>query len=212
MKVKRTFLALALALSMGAGASAQEIWEFGIKGGIALNMMPMTTVTPYDKYQPNFGFQGGAFACAYLSDSVMGQVELLYSRKGVSTINHAGEVAFGGGTLNYTRNIHYLQIPVLIGFHSMGNDRMKVMIGPEFNICLGNEIRANYFDPAFDNADYEVNKFNLGLGLQVTYFFIDALGMDFKVDYGLTKTFKSSTGDKGHNAAIQLGLCYRFGY
>jgi len=212
MKLKKLFLATALALCLGAGASAQEEWEFGIKGGIALNMMPGTTVTAFDKYQANFGFQGGVYTCFYLSDLLMGQVELLYSRKGVSTVNHAGEVAFGGGTLKYSRNIHYLQLPVMIGFHSFFEDRIRLMIGPELNVCLGNKIKANYHDPAFDNDKYKVNTFNLGLGLQATYFVTDALGVDFKFDFGLTRTFVASTGDKGHNTAVQLGLCYRFGY
>lgn len=212
MKAGKLFLAAALALTMGASASAQDIWEFGVKGGIALNMMPGTTVTAYDKFQANFGFQGGVYTCVYLSDMLMGQVELVYSRKGVSTVNHAGQVAFGGSTLNYSRNIHYLQLPVMIGFHSFFEDRIKLMIGPELNVCLGNEIKANYDDPAFDNDNYKVNTFNLGLGLQATYYVIDALGVDFKFDFGLTRTFAAETGDKGHNAAVQLGLCYRFGY
>lgn len=212
MKAKRFIIIVALALSFGTGAYAQKVWEIGVKAGIALNMMPMTTVTAYDKFKANFGFQGGIYTCFYMSDVIMGQVEFNYTRKGVTTVNHAGEVAFDGSTLNYTRNIHYLQLPVLVGFHSLFEDRIKLLIGPELNYCVGSEIKANYYDPAFDNDDYKENPFNLGLALQATYYVIDALGIDFKFDFGLTRTFVASTGDKGHNAALQLGLCYRFGY
>jgi len=213
MSLKKVLFATTLALAMGAGvASAQEEWEFGVKGGFALNMMPHTTVTAFDQFKANIGFQGGVYGAVYLSDLLIGQVELLYSRKGVSTINHAGETAFGGAALKYARNIHYIQVPVLIGFHSFLDDRLKVMLGPELNVCVGNDIVANYDDPAFMNDDYELCPVNLGFGLQSTYYLTESLGIDLKFDFGVTRTFKKETDDKGHNTAVQLGLSYRFGY
>ena len=211
MKAGKFISVVALALFMGVSASAQGEWEFGVKGGVALNMMPMTTLDPYDKFKANFGFQGGAYANVYLSDFLMGQVELLYSRKGVSTINHAGQVAFDGAALEYERDIHYLQLPVLIGFHSLMDDRLRLLIGPELNVYLGDTIKANYVS-IFESENYQVNPFNLGISAQSTYFITDSLGIDLKFDYGLTRTFKSSTNDKGHNFGVQLGLSYRFGY
>lgn len=211
MKARKLILAAALALSMGAGASAQDEWEFGVKGGIALNMMPGTTIDAGDRYQANFGFQGGAYAAFYISDMWIAQLEILYSRKGVSTINHAGEELLGGSALTFTRNIHYLQMPLLFGFHSLFNDKVKLMIGPELGVYLGNEVISNYVSP-YSLDDYECNPLNLGLGLQATYYVIDCLGIDLKFDFGLTRTFKDSTADRGHNSAVQLGVSYRFGY
>ena len=197
---------------MGVSASAQsECWSFGVKGGVALNMMPLTTLDPYDKFKANFGFQGGAYANIYLSDSLMGQVELLYSRKGVSTINHAGQIDSDGIALTYERDIHYLQIPVLIGFHALIDNKLILLVGPELNVYLGDTITANYVS-IFENENYQVNPLNLGISAQSTYFFTDALGFDLKFDFGLTRTFKDYTNDRGHNFAVQIGLSYRFGY
>lgn len=193
---------------MCASAFAQDEWEFGIKGGVALNMMPRTTVTPYDQFKANFGFQGGIFATYYFTEDLVGQIELLYSRKGVSTVN----TAFGAGALEFSRNINYLQIPFLFGFGTLFDNRVKLLIGPELNVFMGSKIIANYFDPAFDNPNYGINPVNVGLGIQSTYFLTESLGIDLKFDFGLTRTFKEETKDKGHNAAIQLGLSYRFGY
>ena len=204
MKIKRLFVAAALALALSAGANAQDDWEFGVKGGVALNFMPCTTVNPGDQVTANVGFQGGAFATCYLTDSFVGQIELLYSRKGVGTINNT---ILKDPDL-FSHNIHYLQIPVLFGVTSLADDRMKVLVGPELNMCLGHKVIGNHLNPFIN----EPCQFNLGLGVQSTFFLTDALGIDLKFDFGLTRTFKEETKDKGHNAAIQLGLSYRFGY
>ena len=211
MKAGKFISAVALALLMGVSASAQGEWEFGVKGGVALNMMPLTTLDPGDKFKANFGFQGGAYVNVYLSDVLMGQVELLYSRKGVSTINHTGEIAFDGAALQYERDIHYLQLPVLIGFHSLLDDKLRLMIGPELNVYLGDTIKSNYVS-IYESEGYQVNPLNLGISAQSTYFLTDSLGIDLKLDFGLTRTFKDSTNDRGHNFGVQLGLSYRFGY
>ena len=211
MKVAKFISVVALALFMGVSASAQSDWDFGVKGGVALNMMPLTSLDPYDRFQANFGFQGGAYACVYLSDDLIGQVELLYSRKGVSTTNNAGKVAFDGAVLTYERDIHYLQLPVLIGFTSLLDDKLRLMLGPELNVYLGDTIKANYVS-IFESENYQVNPLNLGLCLQSTYFITDSLGFDLKFDFGLTRTFKASTNDRGHNLGVQVGLNYRFGY
>jgi len=209
MKIRKTLVATLMALIMGASASAQDMLDFGLKGGIALNMMPWTTAIPYDEFQPNIGFQAGGFGSFYLSDNILGQIELLYSRKGVRTVNHSTEIA-GLDKMTYTRNINYIQIPVLIGWYSLFDNKLELMTGPELGICLGSKIKANYDDPVAEALD--LNTFNLAWALQSTYFILDSLGVDVKLEYGITKTFRPEANDRGHNAAFQLGICYRFGY
>lgn len=209
--MRKTIITIAAALVVSASAFAQANWEFGLKGGIALNNMPRTTVShQYEKVVANIGFQGGVYAALDLSDLMVGQLEVLYSRKGVSTIDHTVELI--GGTANkYSRNIHYLQIPVLFG-PSLAGGRLRVLVGPELGIYLGNEIKANYWDPVFDNDYYGINPLNFAIGLQATYFIIENLGIELKGDFGVTNTFKKATEDKGKNMAVQLGICYRFNF
>jgi len=208
MKTSKIILAALLGLTLSLNASAQNsIWEFGVKGGVALNLMPQTTVTAFDKVLPNFGFQAGGYVNLSATEMLAIQAEVLYSRKGVTTVNHE----MGASDLKYSRYIHYIQIPLLIGFQGVGNGQLRVLLGPEFGACVGSRIKANYYDPAFESDGYKVNPFNLALALQGTYFITDSLGIDLKLEMGLTRTFVKSTEDKGRNASVQLGVSYRFG-
>ena len=175
-----------------------------------MNMMPGTTAILYDEFIPNVGFQGGAFATFYLSDNIVGQAELLYSRKGVRTVNHTPET-IGLSKDVYARNIHYLQIPILVGLDGLADGNFRIMTGPEAGFMLRSNVRSNS-STIFDDDDFGLNDFNLAWALQSTYFITDALGIDVKLEYALTRTFIKETGDKGHNAALQIGLSYRFGY
>ncbi len=217
MKVKQITLASVFIFLLSAvSVYAQDNWDFGVKGGIALNMMPHTTLDVKDEYKANFGFQGGAFVNVALSDMILAQVEVLYSRKGVTTTNHFGEDVFGGSALTYTRNIHYLQFPVLVGFHSLLDNKLSLLLGPELGVYLGDRIKTNYDSPSYNTN--KCNPFNLGLGLQAAYYITDNLGIELKFDLGLTHTFKKQPegsvipDDKGRNSAVQMNICYRFGY
>ena len=214
MNFRKYMLATVLALSLGASAFGQTSYDFGVKGGFSANMMPGTTAILYDQFEPNIGFQGGLFSTFYLSDNIISQVELLYARKGVRTVNHTPE-ALGDSKDIYARHIHYLQLPLLIGWDSLGGSSLRIMTGPEPGYCLGNHIRTSYGDKKethFEDDDFMLNSFNLAWAAQATYFITSALGLDVKFDYGITPTFKKDTHDKGHNAGLQVGLCYRFGY
>ena len=210
MKIYKYLLSAVLGLALCASVSAQTPFDLGLKGGIALNMMPGTSAILYDEFIPNIGFQGGAFSTFYLSDDLVGQVEVIYARKGVSTVNHTPEMA-GLSKDTYSRNIHYLQVPLLIGLDGLADGNFRIMTGPEAGILLGSHIRTNT-STIFDDEDFGLNDFNLAWALQTTYFVTDALGIDFKLEYALTRTFIKETRDAGHNAAVQIGLSYRFGY
>lgn len=211
MKIYKYLLSAVLGLALCASASAQTSYDFGVKGGVSVNMMPGTTALVLDEFEPCIGYQGGLFSTFYLSDNIVSQVELLYARKGVRTVNHTPEVA-GGSKDIYARHIHYLQLPLLIGWDSVGGTSLRVVTGPELGYCLGSKIRTNTPATIFEDEDFMLNDFNLAWAAQATYFVTAALGIDVKFDYGITRTFKKSTGDNGHNAGLQVGLCYRFGY
>lgn len=197
--MKKIFLTVLAAL-LCAGAFAQGDFSFGVKAGVAGNWIPGTTVLPDDTVLPNFGFYGGAAGALGISRSSAIQVELLYARKGIMT---KGELFEN----RYVRNIHYLQVPVLFS-KSMAGDRYKVMVGPEFGYALGTTVSnsVGQKDPASADA---LNRFNLAAVLQTTYFVTDGLGVDVKFDFGITKTFAGGN-DNGHNASLQIGLCYFF--
>lgn len=200
MKTKRIILLAVLALTIGASASAQD-FRFGVKAGVAGNWVKRTLLTPGDRVVPNIGFYGGVAGNIELSDLMFAQAELLFARKGISTRNNV----FG----EYSRNISYIQLPLFVGF-KLGED-VGLMLGPEFGVCVGNRVIKNEYDPSSIGT---VCPFNLAIAGQINYMITDELGIDFKVDLGLTRTlkipeFEGRTTD-GNNLSVQVGMCYFF--
>ena len=198
--MKKFVITLLLACIAFSAASAQE-FLFGVKGGVSGNWIPKTNINPDDKVMPNTGFYGGVSGSLDISDQTFVQAELLYARKGIST----------KGTVfdnKYWRKLHYIQLPVMLGF-KMRDDDLRFMIGPEFGYCVGNKVydSATIVTPA---SASDVKKFNFALALQTSYLIYESLGIDFKVDYALTRTFAGD--DNGRNLSLQIGLSYLFGY
>ena len=207
MKAGKTIIASIAALLLAAGANAQE-FHFGIKGGVAANWMPGTSITfisglpvASDRVLTNVGFYGGIVGNVEFNGSFFPQIELLYTRKGITTNNDV----FG----KYVRNISYIQMPVLAGF-KMADDRLRIMIGPEVALCVGEKIKyGNEFeiDPSSNGPS---QKFNLAAAFQITYLIAGGFGVDAKFDYGITRTLQDEK-DNGRNMSVQLGFCYLFG-
>ena len=189
-----------LSLMIGSRVSAQE-FNFGVKAGIALNRINWTNLIPGDRVVPNVGFYAGVAGNLDLSDLVFGQMELLYARKGINT---RSEIVG-----KYSRNISYLQLPVFLGFKIGSDDGLRLMLGPEFGFCVGERI-SGFVDNKKAVADMAA-PFNLAIAVQVNYMFTEEVGLDFKVDMGITKTFRDEKQvDNGRNLSLQLGLCYFF--
>lgn len=201
MKTKRIFLLTVLALMIGASVSAQD-FRFGVKAGVAGNWMKRTWLDVGDRIVPNIGFYAGMAGNVELSDIMFAQAELLFARKGVSTRNEA----LG----KYSRNISYIQLPLFIGF-KLGSDDLRLMLGPEFGVCVGNKVISDV--PNLSSIG-TVRPFNLAIAAQINYMITDELGIDFKVDMGLTRTMKDAAirdvQDEGRNLSVQAGMCYFF--
>lgn len=202
MKAEKIILTIALALFAGAGAFAQDGIGLGLKAGVAGNWIPGTYVDVGDDVLPNFGFYGGVYGFAEFSDTMFGQVELLYSRKGIYTKSPL----LG----KYTRNLSYIQLPLLVGF-KLHDDAVNIAFGPAFAYCVGNTVKAQTLNPS---SASDVAPFNLSAIVQARYAITESFGVDLRFDVGLTRTFKSESAshpDKGHNSSIQLGVSYMFG-
>lgn len=209
MKIGKIILTAALALLTGASVSAQDFIDYGVKAGLALNMMPNTTANKLDEFVPNIGFNAGAFATYYISGNFLAQAELLYARRGVSTVNNSKLLETPE---RFSRNIHYAQLPLLFGYAGFSDGNFRLFTGPEFGFLLGNTVSSNYSDITFDDSEYLLQKFNFSWVLQASYFLSDAVAIDAKVDQAISKTFKPETHDEGTNFSVTVGISYRFGY
>lgn len=207
-KMKKLLTVLAAAIFMSATASAQY-FNFGVKGGVAANWMPGTQIDWYsglgpagtDRVLPNIGFYAGVSGTLEMDGSFFPQIEILYSRKGITTNNDI----FG----KYSRDISYIQVPLLAGF-KLSDDRFRVTFGPEFGFCIGQKVKyGNQYE--VDPASLGNPKpFNFAVALQATYLIADGFGVEAKFDYGVTTTL-DEPGDRGRNMSTQIGICYYFG-
>lgn len=201
MKTKRIILLAVIALMIGTPALAQD-FRFGAKAGVSGNWMKRTWLDVGDRVVPNIGFYAGVAGSIELSDLMFGQVELLFARKGISTRSDI----LG----KYSRNISYIRLPVFVGF-KLGSDNLKLMLGPEFGVCVGNKVVSDTYNPSSVGT---VRPFNLAIAAQINYMITDEFGIDFKVDMGLTRTMKDAEiqnrQDEGRNLSVQAGLCYFF--
>lgn len=201
MKI-RLILCAAVALFSCATANAGD-FDFGVKAGISGNWMPGTYIDYGDRVVPNVGFYGGVSGTFEVSDMSFFQAEVLYSRKGVSTKSDLQG--------SYSRNISYLQIPLMFGI-KLHSDRLMLMLGPEPGFCIGNSIKSDIPNVSSIGTP---RVFNLALALQVTFMVTDNFGIDVKADAGLTRTLQDTKlpdgrEDRGRNMCAQIGVCYKF--
>lgn len=196
-------LMIAAALLVGC-ITAQAQTQFGIKGGFSASWIVGTVLNGDEVVSPHNNFYAGATASWEIGDIFTLQTELLYAGKG-----HSDRSTL----LNkkYTRTLGYLQLPVMFGVR-LADDRCTLMLGPE----PGYLVYAYKNDYGVESSGKEeCNPFNLAAAFQVTYMIIDAVGIDAKFDWGLTRTFSDKyrgiVDDPGHNMSFQIGVCFKFG-
>lgn len=201
MSIRKIFIT-ALALMLGAGASAQGL-NFGVKAGVTANWIPGTYGDLGDDPATNIGFYGGLSATHDFASNLFLQAEALYARKGISTVNPI----LG----KYTRNISYIQVPLMVGVRTYG-DHLRVMAGPALAYCLGTTVKSDVYNPASLGSPRD---FDLSFVLQTTYLVAENLGVDLKFDFGITPAFKDAaiagTVDEGRNSSVMIGFSYFFG-
>ncbi len=230
--MKKTIVAIAAVLTasiMAASYDASAQVKLGPKAGIAASWLPGTNLngdvlTDFkDKVLPHNSFYAGVSAEYEFVDSFIGQVEVLYVGKGHS--DRTVSLTLDTWSEKYNLELGYVQVPVFVGYRFL-DDQISIMAGPEFGFNVLAKAKTTFnkdilpADPVSANVKDAIRPFNIGLGLQVSYDFLDGLGLDAKVSWGLNRTFhdgKNSsqniapgTIDRGHNMTIQLGLFYKF--
>lgn len=201
MSAKKLIL-IAIALIAGVSAYSQE-FNFGVKGGVTANWLPGTYTDVGDKAVTNIGYYGGlALRCGF-SGPVFAQLEALYARKGIRTTNPI----LG----KYSRNISYIEVPLLAGL-TFQNDRLRLLLGPEFGFCTGNKIKADNINLS---SIGKPRPFDLCIVIQPSVGITDNLAVDLKFDVGLLRVFENAsigdTRDRGRNSSVMLGVSYFFG-
>lgn len=199
--MKKAILTLFAAVALSFSASAQI--DFGVEGGAAANWIPKTTKGLGATVLPKIGFYAGAFGIFEFSETMVGQVEVMYAMKG-----YAEKTALNS---KYSIALSYIEVPVMVGW-KMADDMFTIKVGPEFDFCIGGSIH----DGPYTYKETDHKPFQLLVAVQTTYMFNENFGVDVKFDAGVTRTFNDYTlsgeliHDKGRNASIRVGLRYCF--
>lgn len=202
MKSIRAIILTAIALLALSTNLQAQTWHFGPKAGYAASWMPGTTINGDEQsILPHSSFYGGFLIDCYFGEMFYAEADIIYAGKG-----HSDK---GGIDVRYSRQLNYLQMPLLFGV-SFADDQATVAIGPEFGWLMSSTVKRMEL-PKYKDTE-SCNRFNIALGLQLEYMISDELGVDLKFDWGLNRTMKHyfDANDKGRNLSLQVGVCYKF--
>lgn len=201
---KLKFTLLTVALMVATMASAQV--SLGIKGG--LNMSNLLVNDDQNTENMKLGYHVGLAADYEFMPSMAIQTGLFFTTKGATIKNN-------DGSLEYTRNLMYLQVPVHFAYKVDVTPGTRVVFhaGPYLAYGVGGSYKTKVGtlnfqnDKIFGTADGQYKPFDAGLGLGVGAEFGPML-LDLGWDMGLVNISNTSTSVKNQNAYISVG--YRF--
>lgn len=160
-----------LCLSAQVGEERND-FSFGITGGVTMNTMDFQPrIKQSTKTSPMFGVVGRYICEKYFSTICGIEIELQYQNLGWK------ELIEDGSQNEYTRNLHYLQLPVLMQM-GWGRERrgMKFLFeaGPQFGYCI------NGTEDFGGKSPWDPTLRPNGINGQY------GMGLDHKFDYGIT--------------------------
>ncbi len=201
--MKKTVLLFAVMLvGICAKMSAQEYWNFGVKGGVNFTNM---TSDGFEDNSARTGYHIGLLAEIPVSDSFSIQPEALYSTQGTEATR-----SFGGQRFKGEYQLDYIQVPVLAKVYLI--DGLALEVGPSFNF-LANE---KYdFDSSALDAEFDTDmasSFEFGGALGASYKFNNGFFLGARYTQGFTDAFDSDNFDDDaiKNNGFQLGVGFMF--
>ena len=200
--MKKSVLLIAIAiLGMGSSASAQEYWNFGIKGGLNFSTI---TGDYFESPKTRTGLNFGVLAEIPVSDKFSIQPEVLYSAQGYDFASIDEDNIFDNDD-NIEYQVDYISVPVLAEFYVL--DGLSIQAGPSFNFKVNEELD---YQPRNDAGDINKDRFDsFGLNgvVGLEYKLNSGLFFDGRYNYGFTEVYENSGA---HNSIFQVGLGFMF--
>lgn len=195
--MKKTILIIALVIFGVSNASAQEYWNFGIKGGANF-----ATVSGDNMENPDMrtGFNLGVLAEIPVADRFSIQPEVLYSAKGFDAARIDQDNIFDNDQ-NVEYQLDYIDVPVLAKVYLV--DGLNLQAGPSFNFKVNEEYD---YAPAEDGGDLNIDEaqgFEFGGAAGLEYKFNNGFFIQGRYNYGFTEIYEDSDV---HNSVIQAGI------
>lgn len=208
--MKKYLLTALILIIASTSAFSQVKVRPGIKAGFNAS-----TITNVENSSRKIGFDGGMFVNIQFAGFYQMQVETTYSNQGVSADGYDyyepytdSYVYVDDGDLN----LHYITLGVANKFFVAPGTGFHLIIGPSIDINVSDD---DYWDitPAdlsfFGGIGYE---FPTGLGIEIRYKqgIIDI--RDGYADYADDYDMDYYNSDSKLNAALQVGLFYKFNF
>lgn len=183
------------------GAYAQSRLEWGAKAGLNLAGQMAKSCGGFGISDVRPAIYAGFFAEYAIGRRTGLQSELVYSMQG------AGDRR---GTRTLIEQLDYINIPILFKYYVNRKRSISIDAGPQF----GYLIRTKYKGWEGTEKGYSLNKFDLSLGLGVTFRPDSQLDFGFRVIGGATEIGKTRTGgcdsSDNRNFVVQIGAGFRF--
>lgn len=172
-------------------ANAQQV-HFGIKGGVNVSQLHFNDATNLDS---KVGLNAGFLAHIHASKTWAIQPELIYSLEGAK-----GRIA----NVNYTYNLNYLNVPVLLQY--MFENGFRLEGGPQIGFLINARTKVN--GSSSDNKGFKSTAFSIPLG--VGYLTTSGLGFDARYAFGLSNINDNDSGPTIQSNVFQFGIFYQF--
>ena len=201
--MKKTILLAAFTIIGYMGnLSAQEYWNFGIKGGVNFTNM---TSDGFEENDSRTGFHIGLLAEIPVSDRFSIQPEALYSTQGTEATR-----IFFGDRITGEYKLDYIQVPVIAKFYLI--DGLALEAGPSFNFLVQEEyeFESNRLDLETDSD--LASTFEFGGAFGASYTFNNGFFVNGRYVQAFTDAFDSDNFDDDaiKNNGFQLGVGLQF--
>jgi hypothetical protein len=224
--MKKIILVFTLLISLAEAANAQV--SIIPKGGVNFSNVRFDNDHDVDGQKVAVGFSAGVGIKANINDNVFFQPELMFTQKGFSAKKDGS-----AGGYNGTYRLNYLQVPILFGLQSNGDeDAVKVYVnaGPSIGYLLGGTVKGNWDILGFgddvnktikftDDPDpiqlneLNANRVEVGIVGGGGVLFSVARGVNMFVDarynYGLTDYNKETDKSRNSVFSITSGLQFK---
>jgi len=199
--MKKSILIIAMVLFGANTVSAQEYWNFGVKGGVNFSTV---TGDYFDSPDSRTGFNIGVLAEIPLADRFSIQPEVLYSAQGFTEAS-VDQANFADVDDNVEYQLDYVQVPVLAKFYLV--EGLSLQAGPSFNFLVNEELD---YQPLDDDGEVALNNaqdFEFGGAAGLEYKFNNGFFIQGRYTYGFTDVIEDTDIN---NSAIQAGIGYSF--
>lgn len=199
--MKKSILIIAVVLFGTTTLSAQEYWNFGVKGG--LNIANFTG-DDFSSDNSRTSFNVGLLAEIPLMDKFSLQPEVMYSGQGyeIKEIDQDNPLDLDD---NIEYQLDYINVPVLAKIYLV--DGLSLQAGPSFNFVVNDEVDYGKGEIEDSSVLPEPKDFEIGGVAGLEYKFNNTFFVQARYNHGFTDTFDDTDV---HNSVWQFGVGYMF--